>query len=333
MSKISLVTGANGHLGNNLVRELVKRGEKVRASVRNLNEAKVLEGLDCEIVQMDLLDKESVERALKDVDTLYHCAAVYKHWAVDPEKEIIEPNLVGSRNILYSAENNNVNKIVYVGSIANLSLDKLNDKGKIDETTWLENAYGNPYYIAKSTAEKEAWEIAKELKLDMVSVLPGSITGGEFGRDTPTLHALNAILFGHLKIAFISGLSIVGIHDLVDGIISAAKKGKSGSRYILSNEKPVEINDIFRIANKVNPEIEMPITLPKEELLSLADGIEKDAKEKGEAPMVQKHQIELYFRDKVDYDISKSIADLGFSPRSGEEIIEEYYKKVFSNFS
>ena len=100
MTKLNLVTGANGHLGNNLVRALLERGETVRASVRNPKDTLPFEGLDCEIVQADLMDKDSLTRALEGVDTLYQVAAVFKHWARDPQKEIIEPNLQGTRNIL-----------------------------------------------------------------------------------------------------------------------------------------------------------------------------------------------------------------------------------------
>ncbi|MBY0596298.1 NAD(P)H-binding protein, partial [Bacillus bingmayongensis] len=153
MKKISLVTGANGHLGNNLVRELLKRGETVRASVRDLNDKEPFIGLDCEIVYADLRDKASLHKALDGVNTLYQVAAVFKHWAQDPEKEIIIPNVEATQNIMEAAKEANVRKIVYVSSVAALSLDKTNLKGKIDETTWLENSHGNAYFDSKARAE------------------------------------------------------------------------------------------------------------------------------------------------------------------------------------
>ncbi|MCP4363226.1 MAG: NAD(P)H-binding protein, partial [Chloroflexi bacterium] len=75
MTNLNLVTGANGHLGNNLVRTLLARGETMRASVRNPSNRVPFEGLDCEIVQADLTDKDSLLRALEGVDTLYQVAA------------------------------------------------------------------------------------------------------------------------------------------------------------------------------------------------------------------------------------------------------------------
>jgi uncharacterized protein YbjT (DUF2867 family) len=98
MTNICLVTGANGHLGNNLVRALLDKREKVRASVRNVNYLEPFEGLDCEEVYADLLDRESISKATKGVDTLYQVAAVYKIWAKNPEEEILRVNPEGIKN-------------------------------------------------------------------------------------------------------------------------------------------------------------------------------------------------------------------------------------------
>ena len=91
MGKTVLVTGANGHLGNNLVRELVRKGDQVKAGMRNTQNRDTLYGVDCEIVQADLLDKDSLRKALEGVDILYQVAAVFKHWAENPEEEIVQP--------------------------------------------------------------------------------------------------------------------------------------------------------------------------------------------------------------------------------------------------
>ena len=89
---MSLVTGANGHLGNNLVRELLNAGEKVRASVRDTNNVDMFTGLDCDIVYTEMQDKKAMLKALNGVDVLYHVAAVFKHWVKDPEAEIVKQN-------------------------------------------------------------------------------------------------------------------------------------------------------------------------------------------------------------------------------------------------
>lgn len=97
MAKKHLVIGAAGFLGNNLFRVLLEQQCAVRGTVRNLDYEEPFEGLDCELdcelVSADLLDIDSLKAAMQDVDIVYNCAAVYKTWAKDPQKEIIEPNL------------------------------------------------------------------------------------------------------------------------------------------------------------------------------------------------------------------------------------------------
>jgi len=89
MEKINLVLGANGHLGNNLVRLLLSNGQKVRASLRSPDQCKALERLECEVVFADLLDKLSLVNAMQNVEIVYDCAAVYQSWADDiPSKSL-----------------------------------------------------------------------------------------------------------------------------------------------------------------------------------------------------------------------------------------------------
>ncbi len=67
-NNLALVTGANGHLGNNLVRLLSSKGIPVRASVRNIKNKEPFANLNCEVVQADIQDKGSLIRALSGVE-------------------------------------------------------------------------------------------------------------------------------------------------------------------------------------------------------------------------------------------------------------------------
>lgn len=97
---LSLVTGANGHLGNNLVRFLLNKGIPVRASVRSTGNKAPFAGLNCEVVQADITDKESLKRALKGVETFYAVGAAFKLWAQNPKREIYDVNLDGTKKTI-----------------------------------------------------------------------------------------------------------------------------------------------------------------------------------------------------------------------------------------
>jgi dihydroflavonol-4-reductase len=156
--QLSFVNGANGHLGNNLVRLLISKGIRVRAAVRNISNKEPFIGLDCEVVQSDITDKQSLVMALQGVETFYAVGAAFKLWAKDPQKEIYDVNIRGTRNMIEAAAEAGVKRIVYVGSIATLNYNTVPAK----------ESYGyNPdrrdmYYNSKNDGEKLAFELAKK---------------------------------------------------------------------------------------------------------------------------------------------------------------------------
>ncbi|MHB1280766.1 MAG: NAD-dependent epimerase/dehydratase family protein [Acidithiobacillus sp.] len=145
MQNTVLVTGANGHLGNNLVRVLLGKGEKIVAGIRNPANRAALADLECDITQIDLLDRSSLVKAMTGVSVLYQVGAVFKHWAKDPEREIYQANLQGTRNALEAAAEAGVRRIVYVSSLG--ALDR--SRTPITETTW-NPVTSNVYSVQRS---------------------------------------------------------------------------------------------------------------------------------------------------------------------------------------
>src|ERR1700674_2256155 len=131
-----LITGASGFVGSAVARALAKRGHTVRALVRASSPRANVAALPCEIVEGDMRDADSLNRALKDVRYLFHVAADYRLWARDPG-EIYRNNLEGTRNVICAARMARVEKIVYTSSVATL---KPIAGGEADETSRLEEA-------------------------------------------------------------------------------------------------------------------------------------------------------------------------------------------------
>ena len=164
-----LVTGANGHVGYSLVELLIERGYNVRASVRNKDDESLtrhLKKLDVEIVQADLMKIDTLESAMKNVDGLFQVAAVYKTWAENPEKEIIEPSIVGGINALKAAKKMGVEKVIFTSSTAAVGKEAL-DGGALTEEDWNDGS-DQPYAYAKTEAEKRAWKYAEENQMKLV---------------------------------------------------------------------------------------------------------------------------------------------------------------------
>lgn len=167
-----LVTGASGLLGSHLVQELVKQDKKVRAIYRNEIPANMPDGIDW--VKGDILDPLSLEDAMKDVEQVYHCAAMV---SFNPKKKEIlyKTNVEGTANVVNACLNANIKKLLFVSSVA--ALGKTKGTKLIDEKmNWAEDGDNSEYGKTKYFAEKEVWRGIAE-GLNTVIVNPVIILG------------------------------------------------------------------------------------------------------------------------------------------------------------
>lgn len=317
-----LVSGANGHLGNNLVRLLIKKGFQVRASVRDINSKDCFKDLDCEVVQADITDKASFIKALRGVDTFYAVGAAFKLWAKDPKKEIYEVNMAGTRNTITAAAEAGVKRIVYVSSIAALDYTRLPTK----ESNGYNLDRRDMYYNSKNDGEKLAFELSKELGIELVSVMPGAMIGGEaFLPLNVSYGVLKLILKRQIPMDTKITLNWVDVKDVAEGCVLAAQKGRSGERYILANEKCMTITDTTKLAQKNYPELNLkvPGSVPKFMLYAIAGFMELSAKISGKPPVITTKDIAMFSGLQQDFDISKSRKELGFNPKNAEQAVKE----------
>ena len=320
--KLVLVSGANGHLGNNLVRLLIEKGIPVRASVRNIKSKECFKDLNCEVVQADITDKASFKRALQDVDTFFAVGAAFKLWAENPKKEIYDVNMLGTRNTIEAAAEAGVKRIVYVSSIAALDYTNLPTK----ESNGYNSDRRDMYYNSKNDGEKLAFDLAREFGIELVSVMPGAMIGGEaFLPLNVSYNVLKLILNKQIPMDTGITLNWVDVKDVAEGCYLAALKGRSGERYILANEKCLTITDTTKLAQKLYPElkIKVPGTVPKFILYAIAGFMELSAKIIGKPPLLTTKDIAMFSGLQQDFDISKSRNELGFNPKDGQQAVKE----------
>lgn len=319
---LALVSGANGHLGNNLVRLLLKKGIPVRASVRNIKNSACFKDLDCEVVQADITDSASFKRALQGVDTFYAVGAAFKLWAKDPKKEIYDVNMQGTRNTIEAAAEAGVKRIVYVSSIAALDYTNLPTK----ESNGYNPDRRDMYYNSKNDGEKLAFQLAKELGIELVSVMPGAMIGSEaFLPLSVSYGVLKLILDKKIPMDTKITLNWIDVKDVAEGCFLAAQKGRPGERYILANEKCMTITDTTKLAQKLYPELKLKIpgSVPKFMLYAIAGFMEFSAKISGKPPLLTTKDISMFSGLQQDFDISKSRNELGFNPKNNELAVKE----------
>ncbi|WP_340156200.1 NAD-dependent epimerase/dehydratase family protein [uncultured Winogradskyella sp.] len=331
MSKeISLVTGGNGHLGNNLIRLLRSKNHTVRTTIRNSNNTAPFKGLDCEVVQADLLDRASLKKAFKNVTHLYAVAANFSMWAKNPKAEIYDNNLKGTENVFDIAKECGIKNIVYVSSVASLDFTALpahvgNGYNK-DRRNW--------YYNSKNDSDKLALELGEKYNIRTVVILPSAMIGSHAHKLSYSNNLVYQILNGEIPVDTNVTLNWVDVKDVAFGAYQAMLKGKDRERYILSNPTHTTLQDSVKIAADLYPELKLktPKKVPKCLLYSIAGLMEFSSKITGKEPLLQRHYLDMFYGLKQDYDISKSKNELGFNPKPSKQALEDALKYLKNDY-
>ncbi|VFR01969.1 unnamed protein product [Cuscuta campestris] len=208
--EVVCVTGGSGGIGSWLVRLLLDRGYVVHATVKDLKDEKetkhleAMEGADSRLhlFQIDLLDFNSISAAVTGATGVFHLASPCIVDDVhDPERELLDPAIKGTINVLTAAKELGVRRVVLTSSISAI-IPSPNWPADIvkNEDCWTDIEYckqkGRWYPLSKTLAEKAAWEFAREKNLDIVVVNPGTVMGTYI---SPTLNASMIMLLRLLK--------------------------------------------------------------------------------------------------------------------------------------
>ncbi|MGB8213052.1 MAG: SDR family oxidoreductase [Anaerolineales bacterium] len=230
-----LVTGATGHIGNVLVRELIERGQRVRVLVRPGRRPLALAGLDVDIATGDILEPDSLERALQGVNLVYHLAARIS-LASGPDPETERVNLDGTRNVLAAVRRlPGTPRLVYASSI--YALRKPADGTPIDETQPFDTEQcQGAYDCSKARASLEVQKAAAA-GLDAVLVCPTAVTGPYDFHNSEAGRAIRLYMRPGLKFYVQGAYDFIDVRDAARGFLLAAEKGRRGETYILSGER------------------------------------------------------------------------------------------------
>lgn len=313
----SLVTGANGFVGSHVARMLVERGEQVHVLVRPQSSMRALEGLPVEKVYGDLRDPQSLERAMKGVERIFHVAADYRLGASRPQ-EIYDSNVTGTRNLLEAARRGGVKRIVVTSSVATIAVDRGNVLPNEQTETRLEEMIGH-YKRSKFMAEQEALQAARE-GLPVVVVNPTTPVGPGDWKPTPTGRIIVDFLNGRMPAYVETGLNWVPVEDVAVGHWIAAERGRIGERYILGGRNMLlkEILDVLAgISGRPSPRVRLP------HAVAMAAGYADQVFSRmlNRQPRIPLEGVRMA-RHKMFVDCSKAVEELGFQAGSVEAAIE-----------
>lgn len=250
MQGLVVVTGANGHIGNNLCRQLLEKGYTVRGTVRSLDKAP---NLDMEFVEADVLKEEGWDMVLEGASGLFHLATIY---ATSGDGQLIlDTANKGTEIVFKAAAKAGISRIVYTSSVAAIGSSP---KGVVkDESNWNEN-FSLPYTQAKTESERRAWQLAEELNLDLRVINPSGVLGGSFSRPTPSTDIIGDAMKGKYPVVPKIPLAFVHVDDVATAHINAYEIDEASGRYVLAPYQDGNIHDLLKRAKKLYPKMKFP---------------------------------------------------------------------------
>ena len=316
MKKVA-VTGASGHIGANLVRELIGRGYEVVVLIRQTSLA--LEGLDVVKVQGDILDQQSLCKAFRGVDQVYHLAA---HISIQSgEREKLESiNVQGTRNVIEACQTEAVSTLVYFSTIHALDMRPL-DQAVTEENPLLgggEN--GGDYDHSKARAENLVRENSNGA-LSTRIIYPTAVLGPNDFNLSLFGQAILRMAHGQLPALVPGGFDWVDVRDVAWGAVEATEKGADGDRYILSGNY-LSVPQVAAVVAELTGTPAPRITIPAWLAGMSAPLMGMWARLRGEAPVYTRYSLSALDSNK-QISHSRATRRFAYQPRSFQSSMKD----------
>jgi dihydroflavonol-4-reductase len=312
------VTGACGHVGANLVRALLERGRRVRAIVHS--DRRAMDGLAAEQVSADILEPDSVRRALEGAEIVYHLAAFISLFNRD-RRRMYDINVGGTRNVVRACAENGVRRLIHFSSIHAFS-----SRPKRELITENRTLCGPRAPMAYDWTKAEAERVvqsAVSLGLDAVIVNPTAILGPYDFKLSSIGNFLLALRNGTIRALVRGGFNWVDVRDVVEGALAAEKHGKSGDRYLLSGTW-CTVKELAKLAEQItgrkSPAFVAPMWLARAGVPFAA----AFARLRGGSPLFTRGSLHA-LRNHRHISHEKAAAELGYAPRPLRETVRDTF--------
>lgn len=335
--KTVLVTGATGYVAGRLVEKLLQEGHTVHAAVRNPNDAEKLKYLNeiaantpgkISYFKADLLDEGSYDEAAKGCEVVFHTASPFTLNVVDPQRDLIDPALKGTRNVLNAATKvGTVKRVVVTSSCAAIYGDS-KDIAQMPNQTMTEVEWNStssvehqPYSYSKTLAEKEAWKLEKEQnQWQLVVINPSLVVGPGINphATSETFEIMKMLGNGAMKMGAPDlNIGAVDVRDLAVAHYNAGFLPNVEGRHIVSAENS-SLLGLSKILQKKYPNYPLPKRKIPKFLVWLAGPSQGMSRQ-----MVSKN---IGYPWKADH--SKSVAKLNMKYRPLEETITDFFGQL-----
>jgi dihydroflavonol-4-reductase len=238
-----LVTGGAGLVGNELIKQLLASGKNVRA-IYNKTQLADFKSPGLEQMQCNILDVVTLQQAMSGIEQVYHCAAVVT-FNSRRRQEMFKTNIEGTANVVNTALDAGVKKIVFVSSVA--ALGRIREKQPITELmNWTEETSNSAYGQSKYLAEMEVWRGYAE-GLEAVMVNPTIILGAGNWNEGST--KLFQSVYNEFPWYADGTTGFVDVKDLINVMMLLMDSNINGQRFIISAENK-SYKEVFEMMAK-----------------------------------------------------------------------------------
>ena len=305
-----LVTGAAGHLGNVLIRELLAQNQQVRAMILPDEDVSSLEGLNVELVEADVLQPATLETAMQGVDLVYHLAGII---SILPGSEAImeKVNVQGTCNVVEAAMKTGVRRMVHTSSIH--AFKRMPHGVIVDENTPI--AADSPRGTYDCTKANGTLVVRQAVArgLDAVIVCPTGVIGPYDFRNSEMGQTILNFSRRGLKLLVDGAYDFVDVRDVALSMILAARYGRTGETYILSGQR-ILVREILQIVHELVGNRGSSIVLPIKLADLFARVMEPIYTLTKRVPRFTRYSLQT-LRDNSVFSHEKARRELGYNPR------------------
>jgi len=313
------VTGAAGHLGAALLRELYNRSIPVKALVRG-TDIRSCQGLPVEIIYGDLLHMEDLKSLFSDCDTVIHCAAVISVNG-DPTGVVHRTNVVGTQLTIDAALEAGIKRFIHISSIHAFQQQPTFEILDEQRKPVTDKAFA---YDRSKLAGQQIALAANGNGMEVLVINPTSIIGPHDFKPSLMGKVIIDLYKGKLPFIFNGGFDFCDCRDVAKAIVNAASQGRGGQNYLLGG-KWHSLKELAHFLSNASGKKIKPIALP---LLGAKAGlpfVKLIASLKKEEPLYTIEAIEALFEGNRFISSQKAVKELNYTIRPFEETIHDTF--------
>jgi nucleoside-diphosphate-sugar epimerase len=304
----ALVTGATGFTGGHLARRLVAAGHTVRALVRDAKRARDLDAAGVVLVRGGLEDAAALAAAVRDVDVVFHVAALYRQAGL-PDARYRAVNATAVQSLIEAAAAAGVGRVVHCSTVG--------VHGDVEHPPADEDAGlrpGDVYQVTKLEGERLARETGTRTGVEVVIVRPTGIYGPG---DVRLLKLFRGVarrrfpILGDGRIYY----HLTYIDDLVDGfLLCATTPAAAGRTYILAGGDVTTLNELVRLIAEVAGVRPPTLHLPVWPFWTAGAICEALCVPLGIEPPIHRRRVDFFTKSRA-FDITRARRELGYAPQ------------------